>query len=106
MKYQAHDRWGASYKDVELKEREIVKSRQVNEKVSTSELDPSLYLKLLTMHEDNMKKLKTVLGKEELCMNREARARCWARERCLAEISRKREEREDLELIWAIDREL
>ena len=55
-----------------------------------------------------MSRLVEVLkGKEdEGDKDREARARCWIRERGLTEIRNKREEREKLELILVVDREL
>ena len=53
------------------------------------------YLKLLIQHEENMKKLcKTMEGQD------------WERRKCVEEISKKRQERQELEMVWAIDREL
>jgi hypothetical protein len=86
-----------------------VKSISENNKAATDVMDKRSHLQLLAIEENNMKGLVKVLnGKEddEKDKDREAKARCWTRERGLAEISIKREEREKLELILVVDREL
>jgi hypothetical protein len=109
VKYPSQSKSGENAKDPKMKVGHIVKSISENNKAATDVMDKSSYLQLLAIQEDNMKRLVEVLnGKEddEKDKDREAEERCWTRERGLAEISIKREEREKLELILVVDREL
>ena len=102
VKYPSQSKSGENAKDPKMKVGDIVKSISENNKAATDVMDKSSYLQLLAIQEDNMKRLVEVLnGKEddEKDKDREAKARCWTRERGLAEISIKREERGKLELI-------
>ena len=104
VKYPSQSKFVANCKDPKLKVGDIVN----NVLATTDIMDKSPYLQLLTVQEDNLRRLVEVLKGEDdgVDKDREARARCWTRERGLAEISIKREEREKLELILAVDREL
>ena len=100
VKYSGHDKEGSSVKDAKFVESNVMASDSVSGEVTSTPL-----LELLTMQEDIMRRLGAVLQGEG-GEDKQARAKSWARERCLVEISLKREERKKFELTWAIDREL
>ena len=88
--YPSQSNSGENAKDPKIEVGDIVKSISDNNKAATDVMDNSSYLQLLAVQEDNMKRLVEVLnGKEddEKDKDREAKARCWTRERGLEEIS-------------------
>ena len=107
VKYPSQSKSAANDKDLKLKVGDNVNRVIVNDVTATDVMDKSAYLHLLTVQEDNMRRLEEVLkGEDDEDKDREAKARCWIRKRGLAEIRNKIEERENLELILAVDREL
>ena len=126
MKYLTLDRCldrGTPCKEIKKVEGQTGNNANTNQ--STEVVEPSSWLRLHKIQEENMKllhlKLQKVLVKvkavEDTTTDRETRAKHWARERQLSRevvlvgqglevIVKMREERERLELIWAVDREL
>ena len=83
------------YKDSWRGEKRPMVDHQMNEYEEPIACDQSPYLKLLILHEENMKKLCKAMEGHDL-----------GRRKCMEEISKKRQERQELEMVWAIDREL
>jgi hypothetical protein len=79
VKYPSQSKSGENAKDP--------KSISENNKATTDVMDKSSYLQLLAIQEANMKRL---VEDDEKDKDREAKARCWTRERGLEEISIKR----------------
>ena len=90
VKYSAGE-----YKDSWRGEKRPMVDHQMNEYEEPIACDQSPYLKLLILHEENMKKLCKAMEGQDL-----------GRRKCMEEISKKRQERQELEMVWAIDREL
>jgi hypothetical protein len=107
VKYPSQSKSGENAKDPKMKVGEIVKNISENNKALLIWWYTSSYLQLLAIQEGSMKRLVEVRnGKEDDDKDREAKRRCWTRERGLEEISIKREEREKLGLILVVEREL